>query len=142
MITGGNGFLTIDFEKGKAMTLPQLRNAARWAVSLAAMIFIVATVAVSAWGNEHGKNDNRYKISPLGFSQDGRIFAYIVGGMEEAGSEGRYFARLYFLDVHKNRFLKPKRIVVREEITGGDPSEALERLKQMAVDKGVPSLTK
>lgn len=124
------------------MTIPNMRNAARWAAAHLVFVLVLTTVAVSAWGNQHAKQDNLYKISPFGFSKDGRIFAYIIGGMEEKGSEGRYFARLYFLDVHKNSFLKPKRIVAREENSGGDPSEIFERLTQMVVNKGDTSLAK
>lgn len=52
------------------MTAQSMRIVTRWAFSLAAMIFILAAVPGSAWGNQHSKNDNLYKISVFGFSQD------------------------------------------------------------------------
>ena len=88
---------------------------------LVALLLIAAPSVTSA--NQHGFNDQWQVIKPVGFSADGKYFAYIVSGVEEVAPHARHFSRIYFLDVPGNRFLKPKRIIARKIVTDGDIKE-------------------
>ena len=107
---------------------------------LPALILALATGPGSALGKQHSINDNIYRLTQAGFSPDGRIFAYTVTGLEEKGSNGRYFARMYFLDVHKNSFLKPKGNIVREENTGDIPD--FSKLQEAVLKKSAQAMRK
>lgn len=110
------------------MNLKYAGFAATLAVGGLAVLLALATGPGPAWAMGHSEKDILYQLKPLGYSDDGGVFAYVFAGMEEAGEKKRMFVRLYFLQVEKNRFLQPKRVIARQELVGDESKQDIKAL--------------
>ena len=113
-------------------------------LALGSMILLVGIVQVLAVENWEKNHEVIYRgktmIFPVGFSEDGCYFAYVIQGFKEIGKEGEVFARMYFLNVPKNNFLKTKRIIIRG-LTDSDPLD-LENMVAKVLNTAAPYLKK
>lgn len=117
------------------MNLKYFSFAGGLAVGGLAVFLTLAAGPGNAWGMGHSEKDVVYQLKPLSFSEDGGIFVYAITGLEETGEKGRLFARLYLLDVEKNRFLKPKGIVARQDFPDESTESDLKDIVQGLVKK-------
>jgi len=119
------------------MNLKYFGSAAGLAVGGLAVLLALAAGAGEAWGMGHSEKDVLYKLKPIGFSEDGGVFAYVFTGMEETGENGRLFAQMYFLDVEKNRYLKPKKVIARQDFSNEYTENDLKDVEEGLVEKVV-----
>ncbi len=110
------------------MNLKYFGFAAALAIGGLAVFLALAAGPGKAWGMGHSEKDILYQLKPLGFSDDGGVFAYVFAGIEEVGEKKRMFVRLYFLDVEKNRFLQPKRVIARQDLVGDESDKDIKTL--------------
>lgn len=99
------------------------------AAVLCVLLFLLPAPALAGDSSE---------ITPVGFSEDGRYFAYLRYGVYDGS--GLAFGELFFLDVPENRFVAPKVIRIEGEFDIDGFPEDLEGVRAQALEKGKSDL--
>lgn len=95
--------------------------------------FQFSLAPASAWGNGEGIPKILYHVSDVSISENGKYGKFHVEGETTFGLGGSYFLRAYYLDLRRNRFIRPKKITAR--IGKSD-----ERIKELLGPKTEPLL--
>lgn len=69
-------------------------------------------------------------LEPLGFSEDGKVFAFEQSGIQDGS--GFPYAEIFFLDLAEDRFLPPSPVRIRIEDDGAGIADAKKRAREEA----------